>query len=223
VRNLLKEIETSIKLSSPILLEVIQNTLAPTAFENWRKAGPEIRENKLKAEIAELERINSDLRIQLTEYEKFSSISGFNNTLNEYMGTPFEDKLEYLLNALLNGCFGNFDLELREQFYKWVVALQPTDIRILKYLTEKVPDNWNLDTNLIDQTISIRAIKSALEIPDEIIRMSIDRLRANGLIFNPIAVAGTASPYFDCFPVKAAWSFLNFLGEFQLNRQLGNL
>jgi hypothetical protein len=82
---------------------------------------------------------NLGYTLQLTEAEQSSPNSGAVKALQDYMNEVIEDKVEFLRNALLNGFYGDYSLELREDLYEIMSTLQPLDLHILKYLVSVCP------------------------------------------------------------------------------------
>lgn len=110
------------------------------AFSQWMKLAGERRLEDLILAKQRLEQENSDLQEKLTKTEKLSPRSGYTQTLQEYLTTPLEEKLELLRNALLNGFYGDANLEEREEFYRLVQEIQPFGLAVLKHLVDACPN-----------------------------------------------------------------------------------
>ncbi len=222
----------SIKAIIPLIPKILGMDNESAAFDNWRQAVPQMRINQLVTEIGKLQAENAQLKSKLSEAEKFSPISAFNVALLKYAMTPLEEKVTMLRNALLNGIYGDYSVERREQLFKMIDALQPSDIHILRYLTEQClsiielekiylekedPDQNERYTGIVSATslyslydienpenkgkLNLNTAFSHMPIAD--IRLSLDRLRENGLICNPREMRfGMLTPYFQCIPTE---------------------
>lgn len=207
------------------------------AFSQWMKLQGQIRIETLITQKQQLEAENKNLKEQITDLEKLSPTSGYTRAVQEYLTTPIEDKVELLRNALLNGIYGDYTLETRENFYRLISILQPTDIKILGYLLNVCPGFKTLEEELtkheqvtqlqrtlnpdyqsdFDKTvnnISLRKmVETFKELPLENIKSSLDRLRINGLIHNAVALVDLNDPYYGCTPLASAPAFINFLSD----------
>jgi hypothetical protein len=194
--------------------------------------------------LEELEHQNKELaatcpaiKKKLTENEFQSPGSEYANTLKQYLVEPHEDKLEMLQNALLNGFYGDYTLNIRQQFYKWVQELQSLDIAVLEYLykqcaniesahqlgplkleevyilTSLGPHESNSQFNRQIGGLSIFAKEHDREEME--IKLALSRLIANGLIVGNgfPAEFGTNSPYKGCVPMEGAKLFLDFVKD----------
>lgn len=124
---------------------------SPSAFDEWMELTGNNRAELLTNQMIEF---GENKKYQLSKLEKLSPISGISKVFDEYMGTPLEEKVEFLRNALTNGIFGDYTIELREDFYRIIENIQPLDIHVLKYLVSQCPSqNFYLEKHRIsDET-----------------------------------------------------------------------
>jgi hypothetical protein len=216
-----------------------------SAFNVWRHT-PVRRLERLQFKIKTLTDEYPGIQVKLTDNEKYSPISGTNKTFNEYAFAVDENKLEYLQNALLNGSYGDYTLELREQFYRMIQALHPLDIRVLEYLVGQCPSIsileqkleidysqslgaqpgekhgydlamrkiFNQDTDTLLKKISLPEICNQFPSSSKVeLRVSLDRLRQQLLMSNPISQMDMQDPYFACTPTDIAQPFLRFIAD----------
>ena len=170
--------------------------------------------------LQELEAENQNLQQTITDAEKLSPGSGHTKTIQEYITTPLDEKVEFLRNALINGLYGDYTANSREHFYKIVLAIQPFDIQILKYLLEKAPRGWAIDLDKYNrEEISIIGIQQNFTgIDRHQIHMALDRLRGQALTYNAVPRKNhkpvLVNPqYWGLIPTEIAQAFIEFITE----------
>jgi hypothetical protein len=208
--------KTVLEKVSPVLFSAIFGQ--PSAFDQWMQLRGNQRLEDLVQHVQELEAENKKLQQKISEAEKLSPGSGYTKTLYEYVTTPLDEKMELLRNALLNGLYGDYTVDLREHFYKIVLVIQPLDIQILKYLLEKAPQGWNLLIGKYDlEEISITGIQEHFTGIDHLqIDVALDRLRGQELTYNAVRRKNDKpvlinSQYWGLIPTEAAQAFIEFI------------
>lgn len=119
----------------PILRQIYQESNA-TALDTWKKAVVNERFASLIEADKQLSAESENLSDKRTDNEKYSPLSEVNKTLFHYVYATDDNKVNYLRNALLNGIYGDYTLELREDLFRITESTQPLDIHILQYLVK---------------------------------------------------------------------------------------
>jgi hypothetical protein len=224
-------------LSSEKLQQFIANIKLLKNLNPWQKEVYTARLETLANLKNELEDLG--FTVQLTEAEKFSPQSGVHKTFVQYLNEVQDERLEMLRYALLNGIYGDYTVDLRESLYRIAQIIQPLDIRVLQYLHSECPNidhyhsvsrsSWsenNRNSAFVSTSLSpidIRQTSSGTEtvrgglslfaeqngIEENVIKYSIDRLKAAKLICTPVNQA----PYGRCVPTETAGVFLRFVSD----------
>lgn len=209
-----------------------------SAFDTWRQT-PINRLYQLQAEIDKIKAENPEIEVRLTDNEKYSPISGINKVIYEYTFGVDEEKVCFLKNALLNGAYGDYSLELREDLLQIIVVIQPLDIQIIQYLLTIAPNPDCYHSKYNDAELRKKEVGTGTpeytQIVEEyhayekqlffdtihqqfsshpiaVIRRSLDRLQYLGLIYNIGANRwGKYNPYFGFVPLEMAQMLIDFI------------
>ena len=92
--------KTVLEKVSPVLFSALAGQLS--AFDQWMKFRGNQRLEDLVQRLQELEAENQNLQQTITDAEKLSPGSGHTKTIQEYITTPLDEKVEFLRNALIN-------------------------------------------------------------------------------------------------------------------------
>jgi hypothetical protein len=183
---------------------------------------------RLEAFIQAQQELQQDGNVlnNLTDAERGSPASWLNQGFSAYMNEIIEEKVELLRNALLNGLYGNFEIEEREELCRIAQTLQPLDVLILRFLLRNCPNLQHAKSvlensgdsqgvqrfeHMRQMTSFDSLIQEFQTVPQNQIRRSLDRLRSQELIFNPAPGFDFHDPYDACMPTEFAQTFLNYV------------
>ena len=106
----------AVKAISPYLASTLPGQ--SVAFDVSMQMKGNQRIESLLQRVHKLDAENKQLKPMISETERLSPSSGYTKTLQEYVTTPIEEKVEFLRNALINGLYGSYTVALREDFYR---------------------------------------------------------------------------------------------------------